>query len=243
MHENYNANLGKMSGRDDWETIVVNHTATTKMQTRDADFRRGVPFMPIGNALEPTHFPVYSCAEYAEGGKLLDGNCVHSALWLGAIVADIRSSMNWIAIPGFENSSNAQNVYLPYSAQVGRFSREIAALQSTVGARFDAKRPTVTISDINPNFAFDYPVIRAGAWASVDDGCVTLVVVNNWQEKNVSFSARLGLPAAPGATVARRFVFAPGYNTTVWYPPLDDRGQLRDTISPGNAQIYAIGCT
>ena len=237
VHENYNGNLGKMSGVDNFENVTVNHSSRPLLQTRDADSRRGVPFMPIGNALEPPKFPVYSCPDYPRVGKaLLDGNCVHSALWLGTITADMRSSMHWIALPGFWNTSTK-----PYNQQIGRYSREIAALRATVGGSFETPRPAVTISDIVPNFEFEYPVLRAGAWRAAGSACTTVVVVNNWQEMNVSFA--LAVHGAPsGATVVRRFAFAPHYNSSVLLASVGGDGNFRDTMSPGNAQIYSVGC-
>ena len=67
-----------------------------------------------------------------------------------------------------------------------------------------------------PNFEFEYPVLRAGAWRAAGSACTTVVVVNNWQEMNVSFA--LAVHGAPsGATVVRRFAFAPHYNSSACF--------------------------
>jgi hypothetical protein len=239
VHENYNANLGKMSGIDAWENITVNSTTKALLQTRDADFRRGVPFAPIGNALEPGKWQTYSCSDSltkTAWGQEGSANCVHSALWLGVLVGDFRMSLQWIALPGFWNTSVST-----YSKQIGRFGLEIDALVSTVGAPFDTVKPTVTVKHVSPDFAFDYPVVRAGAWRSADAVyCVTVVAVNTWQEMNVSFGLQItGVPI--GTKVTRMFAYAPAYNSS-FSIQLSDSGEFADLLTAGNAQIYQLGC-
>lgn len=91
----------------------------------------------------------------------------------------MRMSMHWIALPGFWNTSVST-----YLKQIGRYGREITSLVSTVGSAFDVPKPKVTVISIKPDFAFDYPVVRVGAWRSADSDefCATVVLVNNWQE-------------------------------------------------------------
>ena len=228
-----------MSGIDAWENVTVNGSTKALLQTRDADFRMGVPFAPVGNALEPGKWATYSCSDSrskTRWGQTGSANCIHSALWLGVLVGDFRMSMSWIALPGFWNTSVST-----YSKQIGRFGTEINALVSTVGARYDVPKPIATVTRLAPNFAFDYPVVRVGAWRSADAAyCATVVVVNSWQEVNVTCSLHIsGVPV--GTNMARVFAFSPEYNSSVSIH-LSDSGEFTDLVTAGNAQIYKLGC-
>jgi hypothetical protein len=46
---------------------------------------------------------------------------------------------------------------------------------------------------VKPDFAFDYPVVGAGAWRSADseDFCATVVLGNKWWDVNVPVAASL----------------------------------------------------
>ena len=55
------------------------------------------------------------------------------------------------------------------------------------------KGPRITMVSVKPDFAFDYPVVGAGAWRSADseDFCATVVLGNKWWDVNVPVAASL----------------------------------------------------
>lgn len=237
--------------------------------SRDGDLRHGNSFGVVVNMEAPEAYVNFTgLAGQHKPSTVRGEQAATTKAWLGAITANIISTIDW-SLNVFEINP-FKNGMSPLVIPAARFGQQIRALRPCLQAPFGTVvQPEIEMtyqSHIGPTEDINPGAIKARAWRANSTGlCVTIAMVNTMDCSNVQpkfprpkcsaadsnypgyvdFTAKiLKLPTiASSSTLKRIFVFdSDGLPQANYSIPLNVTGSFADRVGGGETNVYQLGC-